>query len=287
MAVEFTPSQKNAMRVIERVISGGETYSYQKAIDRTVFREYLAALRDQNLDMHHCIYPHSLPLDALRAALNWKDASARLDLVSAVLSMSHPPRPNAGEDRVILEALTAASRMTSAPSALPLLHEKGFRLAEKEKASAAARIGTLLRCNIWPHVELIAPNLLWKFGGGLVGLVVDPENTPQRNGISTKGALALLEKIECPEDMSEQVSREIARRSERLIRFAMLPDYPEIKEAMVWLMQKGWLHTTIVRESAAGKKQGSKICEFLAEVEAEHLSQSAPQAPGARQGLRL
>jgi hypothetical protein len=91
MAIKFTPAQRNAMKCIEGAVEAGQDYRYQKSEDRSVFREYLAALRDRDLYPEDRLYPHDLPYRVLAAALRLTDPTLRLDTVKAIFATSHPP----------------------------------------------------------------------------------------------------------------------------------------------------------------------------------------------------
>ena len=286
MAVKFTPAQRNAMKRIESAIEAGQDYHYQKSEDRGIFREYLAALKDRDLYEDERLYPHDLPWRVLDAAMRLSDPDLRLETVKAVFATSHPPTVSVGQDQAISRAINCR-----ACNVLPLLHEKGFRLTQKEMKEKTMDIGMIIMQGQWPHLELIAPNILWSNGKDLIQELVriPPGDSIQHRGPMTE-AISAVGALEAPEDFYEKVSEVVSRyawsKRARGLRPIDIEDEDKIC-AMLLLIEKGWLDTNLALEDAKGSPHEAAFGRFMSMVQQRQLDQGTSLVAKTRISPRL
>ena len=286
MAVKFTPTQRNAMKRIESAIEAGQDYRYQKSEDRGIFREYLAALKDRDLYEDERLYPHDLPWRVLDAAMRLTDPDLRLETVKAIFATSHPPTVSVGQDLVISRALNCR-----AFNVLPFLHEKGFRLTQKEMKEKTMDIGLIIVQGEWPHLELIAPNILWSDGSELIRELVriPPGDSVQQRG-PMSAAVSAIFVLEAPEDfykkVSEMVSQYAWSKRARGLRPIDIEDEDKIC-AMLLLIEKGWLDTNLALEEAKGGPHEAAFGRFMSLVQQRRLDQETSAVAKTRASPRL
>lgn len=287
MAIKFTPSQRNAMKRLESAIEAGQDYRYQKSDDRVVFREYLAALKDRDLYEDERLYPHDLPLRVLSAALNLTDPRFRLDIVKAIFATSHPPLISVGQDQVVATALDYG-----ACNVLPFLHEKGFRLTQKEMKAKIPSIGIIIAKGEWPHLETIAPNILWSNGADLMRklIVARPDVGIQTQRGSISAAVSMVFALEAPDDFRECVSEIVSQyawnKRDRGLRHIDIEDEDKIC-AMLLLIEKGWLDTNIALKEAAGAPHEAAFGRFMSIVQQRHLLTTTTRSDHRKSSPRL
>lgn len=283
MAIEFTPQQKNALKRIERACAGNEVYRYQRSDDRHVLREYLAALRHQDLYAGDALYPHDLPARALEAALRIGDPSVRLDVVRALLDTSHPPTPENAKNAIIGGALAYR-----AVNVIPVLAERGFVLTRKEIKTYAQDMGILIAMGEWPHLERIAPTALHDAGDEILMEVMRVPSQEDAGGrIKMTDTIKSLFVLDVPEDFTEIVSGVMAGFSGRSHTRNVNPDNRELVKAATLMIERGWLDPDLAIEEAKGTRHAGMFSEFISAAVKAHMELNTPSAQSRPSLMRL
>jgi hypothetical protein len=191
-----------------------------------------------------------------------------------------------GQDHVIATALDFRASNT-----LPFLHEKGFRLTQKEMKAKTMDIGMIIIQGEWPHLEVIAPNILWSNGSELMRelLRIPPGDSIQHRGPMC-AALSAVFALEAPDDfdkiVSEVASQYAWSKRARGLRPVDIEDEDKIG-AMLLLLEKGWLDLDMAKNEASGAPHEEAFGRFIAMVQQKQLSQTTPQSVYSRTSPRL
>lgn len=283
MAIEFTTIQKNALKRIERACGSNEKYRYQKSEDQYVLREYLAALRHQDLYAGDMLYPHDLPARALEAALRIGDTGLRLDVVRALLDTSHPPTPENAKNAIMGGALAY-----KAVNVIPVLAERGFVLTRKEIKTYAQDMGILIAIGEWPHLERIAPTALHDAGDEIMMEVLRVPSLEEGNErITMTDAIRSLFVLDAPEDFTQSVSGVMAGFSGRRHKRNIDADNTELVKSAVLMIEHGWLDPNLAIEESKGTRHAEIFADFMSVVVKAHMELKTPLAHSRASSMRL